>query len=229
MYEDRPEKDTPEAVRALLREYGGVTAHGWPIWRLVLAENCRMQCFGVMRHAPRVKDTSELDLRETAPERVEEGVFWLRRYPQTRGWILQRWFPPHVWGARQDWERQKAEDGVTRMRGKFPAQGDYFLMAGPWRSIEMAGDLRLPIQALNRAARDNPTNFETYFRQQLREERREQQEQIERFETTLEIYRRTEVLPILKSASPLAQRARNRVQQQIHLPSHLGASDAWGG
>lgn len=227
MYEDRPEKDTPPEIRQMLTEYGGKTAEGWPAWRLVLAQNCRMQCFGRMSHAPKVKDTSDLDLRELTPERTEEGSYWIPRY-RAKGWILQRWFPPHTWGTRQAWEQEKAHDGIHRLRGKYPENGDYFLLAGPWNSIDEAGDLRACIQQWNRAQMSNPNNFEVYFRQEMRRERREQQEEFDRFETTLEIYRKTEILPVLKGSSQAAQRVRNRIQQGLGQGKHLGACEAWG-
>lgn len=226
-HEDRPEKDTPQHIRNMLIEYGGRVPDGRPLWRLVLAQNCRLQCFGVMRHAPKVKDSSELDLRLVEPERVREGEFWVPRY-KSKGWILQRWFPPQTWGTKEFWEREKSEDGITRLRGKFPEHGDYFLMAGPWDSIEQAGDLRKPIQMLMREWNNQPTNYERYFRELLRQDHEEQQNAIERYETTLEIYRKTEVLPILKGTSQAAQRVRNQLQQSMGSTAHLGACETWG-
>ena len=45
MYEDRPEKDTPPSILKDLREYGGLSPDGQPIWRLVLAENVLLKYY----------------------------------------------------------------------------------------------------------------------------------------------------------------------------------------
>lgn len=226
-YDDTPEKDTPAAIRKMLAEYGGRAPNGGAAWRLVLAQNCRAQCFGIRRHAPQVADTSELDLRVVAPERVEEGSFWVQRY-KCKGWILQKWFPPTAWGSREDWEREKSEDGITRLRAKYPENGDYFMMAGPWRAIEDAGDLITEIQRCNRAQMKNPVSWDRYFADELRKDKQEREEEIRQYETTLEIYRKTQLLPVLKSASQAAQRVRNQIQASMGSSMHLGASEMWG-
>ena len=227
MYEDRPEKDTPEAISKMLAAYGGRVPDGRPLWRLVLAQNCRMQAFGVMRHAPKVADASELDLGEVQAERVEEGAFWIPRY-KLPGWVLQRWFPPQTWGTRAEWESHRAEDGVTRLRGKYPENGDYFTMAGPWDSIDAAGDLRAAVQIAVRFHAQSPTNFERYFRDELRKEKQERAEAIERYETTLEIYRKTDLLPVLKGTSRFAQKVRTEIQTRLGNAAHVGACEVWG-
>jgi hypothetical protein len=226
-YEDRPEKDTPAGVRKMLFEYGGRTPDGGPAWRLVLAQNCRIQCFGTMTHAPQAKDQTELDMRETKPDRIEEGAFWVRRY-KCKGWILQKWFPASTWGTREEWESRKAADGVTRLHGKYPENGDYYMMAGPWRSIEHVGNLIVEIQKVNRSQQKHPSNWDRVFREYLRQDREERESRIHEYETTLEIYRKTQILPVLKSTSSSAQRVRNEIQSGMGSGAHMGASEMWG-
>ena len=79
MYEDRPEKDTPDWIQADLREYGGVAqtarlSGAW-CWLKIAA----IRCFGTMNHI--AQDTSnwapDKKATDLVPDRIEEGEFWI--------------------------------------------------------------------------------------------------------------------------------------------------------
>lgn len=227
MYEDRPEKDTPFAIREMLRDYGGLAPNGLPIWRLVLAQNCRIQCFGQMNHLPVGLKLSECEDGDMQPERIEEGSFWVPRH-KSKGWILQRWFPASVWGARSQWESEKSRDGRTRMLAAYPAAGDYKMMCGPWTTIDAAGDLKASIREYNRSRQLLPVNWENYERAMCALEEHERQERIDEYALELEAAQASGIAPLLRSVSASAQDYRNRVSEETAGGVNLGASEKWG-
>lgn len=230
MYEDRPEKDTPEWLQAELREYGGLSPDGQPIWRMVLARNCRIRCFGTMNHVS--QDTSKLPefARPTdlVPDRIEEGEFWVPRY-KVNGWILQRWFPASAWGLKEKWESEKARDGRTRLLAAFPLRGDYMMMpCGPWNTIIEAGDLKGAIRCYNVQQRKNPANWQNHERALLAFEQQENQKQVGDYAEEIAAQHREVLAGTLRSVSESAQRFRNVVAKHTAGGVNLGASEKWG-
>jgi hypothetical protein len=230
-YEDRPEKDTPDEVQAALREYGGLSPDGQPIWRLVLAQNCRVRCFGTMNHvAPGVVENMPEDAKPTdiIPDRIEEGEFWIPRYT-VKGWILQRWFPASSWGTRQNWEGQRAKDGRTRLLAAWPQRGDYMMMpCGPFKSIESAGDLKAAIRCYNIQQRRNPVNWENYMRAQQALEEAERQQLADQYAEEIAAEHRLGYASVLRSVSESAQKVRNTISRSTAGGVNLGASEKWG-
>lgn len=240
MYEDRPEKDTPEWIQEELREYGGLSPDGQPIWRMVLARNCRIRCFGTMNHvsqdvanlADNVAGEEKADKwssqLENLVDRIEEGEFWVPRY-KVDGWILQRWFPASSWGLREKWESEKARDGRTRLLAAFPLRGDYMMMpCGPWNSITDAGDLKGAIRCYNVQQRRNPANWENYMAAQFAHEEHERQEMAEAYAEEIAAQHRITLGSVLRSASESAQKFRNVVSKHTAGGVNLGASEKWG-
>lgn len=230
MYEDRPEKDTPEWLQAELREYGGLSPDGQPIWRMVLARNCRIRCFGTMNHIS--QDTAALPefarATDVVPDRIEEGEFWIPRY-KVNGWILQRWFPASAWGLKEKWEQEKARDGRTRLLAAFPQRGDYMVMpCGPWQTIAEAGDLKAAIRCYNVQQRRNPANWENHTQAMLAFEEQERQQNADAYYEEMCAQHREVLAGTLRSVSESAQKFRNAVSKQTAGGVNLGASEKWG-
>jgi hypothetical protein len=233
MYEDRPEKDTPPSILKDLRAYGGLSPDGQPIWRLVLAENCRIHCFGTQNHISqgRLAEISKNDDPQQKgsfnPDRIEEGEFWVPRF-RKRGWILQRWFPAHVWGTRDKWESEKARDGRTRLLAAYPQRGEYMLMAGPWKTIAEAGDLHQAIRCYNVQQRNNPVNWPNHILTLAKFEEIERQEAADAYAHEISAQHRIGVASSLRTVSGAAQKFRNVVAQHTAGGINLGASEKWG-
>lgn len=230
MYEDRPEKDTPEWVQAELREYGGLSPDGQPMWRLVLARNCRIRCFGTMNHLSQKTEEMPEFARPTdlVPDRIEEGAFWIPRY-KIHGWILQRWYPASAWGARSQWESEKARDGRTRMLAAFPQRGDYMMVpAGPWKTIAEAGDLKAAIRCYNVQQRRNPVNWENHERAMLAFEEQERQQEVDAYAEEIAAQHREVLAGTIRTVSLAAQKFRNVVAKHTAGGVNLGASEKWG-
>lgn len=231
MYEDRPEKDTPQRILDELRAYGGESPNGQAIWRLVLAGNRRIHCFGSMNHIakgrmeaigddPQAKGSFTLD-------RTEEGEFWVPRY-RSDGWVLERWFPAHVWGTKDKWEGEKARDGRARLLAGYPQRGDYMMMAGPWPTIAAAGDLKAAIRCYNVQQRSNPANWANQIEAMARFEELYRQQAADNYAEEIAAQHREALAGVLRSASSAAQEFRNVVSQHTAGGVNLGASEKWG-
>jgi hypothetical protein len=231
VYEDRPEKDTPQHIQDELREYGGLSPDGQPIWRLVLAQNCRIHCFGRQNHIAvgRIEAITD-DTRPTdiVPDRIEEGEFWIPRF-KVKGWILQRWFPAFVWGSRQAWESERAQDGRTRLLAAYPQAGDYMVMpCGPWKTIAEAGDLRGAIRCYNAQQRANPANWENYMLAMTALEAEERKLAADEFAEELEAQHRLGFSGVLRTVSNAAQEVRNVISRATAGGMQLGSDTKWG-
>src|SRR5208282_2351070 len=203
MYEDRPEKDTPQNIIDELTEYGGCAPDGkTPIWRLVLAQNCRIHCFGrfnEIANRPIADDSRPTDL---VPDRIYEGEGWVPRYKKVKGWILQRWFPPSTWGTRESWEGQRAQDGRTRLLAAFPQAGDYKEMpVGPWKTIAEVGDLKAAIRCYNAQQRANPVNWTNWEQAWIALDALDRQRAADAFAEEGEARYRMGISPVLRTVS----------------------------
>ncbi len=230
MYEDRPERDTPPWIMEQLRVYGGESPNGQPIWRLVLAENCRIHCFGTLNHIQpgvieSISDTTRPN--DIVPDRIEEGDFWVPRYRQ-QGWILQRWFPASTWGTRAQWEGERAKDGRTQLLAAYPQCGDYMVMpCGPWRTLSEVPDLRAAIRSYTFQQESNPVNWDNHTKAMVAMEAYERQAEAEAFAEELEVQYRMAVSPVLRSSSKAAQRVRNQIAESVG-GVNLGSAEKWG-
>ncbi len=242
MYEDRPERATPQAVNDELLAYGLTSPDGQPIWRLVKAELCRVHCFGTRNHIQKGKleayendevqwnEKQEAEIKETRliePDRIEVGEHWIPRY-KFKGWVLQRWFPASVWGSRENWEGQRARDERTRLLAAYPSRGDYLMMAGPWPTILQAGDLKGAIRVYNLQQRSNPDNWANHLQAMTTFEKMERQQAADAYAEELAAQHRLGVGSVLRSVSSSAQKFRNIVAKHTAGGINLGASEQWG-
>lgn len=224
MYGDNAERATPRHIARLLEEYGGKTPTGLPAWRLVRAEDCRILCQGTIHHFPRGVETDV----NTVPLRIQGGQFLMPRYRDKAGWILQKWFPPSTWGTAEEWHSHRGDAGDTRLFvASFPSQGDYYMLGGPWGSIEAAGDLRPAILSWLRAQSTNPTDLESFVEGELTEDKYERQRVVERFKREMDAVLRTDVLNLLQSASVTAQSFRDQVAAETGTSAYLSASETY--
>lgn len=227
-----PSKDAPLALRKRLERFGGLNPYGKPNWRVVLAQNCTEICGGIFHNMP----DGELSIveegpdgkmyhREVKPESIEHhSMIEVPKYPH-EGWILEIWFPAHMWGSREDWASHRAEDGVTPLKGPYPEQGDYWMLAGPWGCAPEISDVENAIAQYRQARQSRPNNLAAHMRQKLKDqEERKLKLREERAQKYIE-YMTKEVMPLMKSSSLSAQRLRNQLAEDLKLHTHLAAGD----
>lgn len=219
-------RDTPRQVKRLLLEYGGKTPTGLPMWRLVRAGDCTIVCQGRVHHFPR---GVEIDIN-VRPTRISGGRAVMPRYrdiPRDH-WILQKWFPPAIWGSCYEWRAHRGEEIDTPILvEEFPAQGDYFMLAGPWRDWREAGDLAAAIRLYLLRERSRTRDAEAFIRMRMADEAHERARNLEHLER--EIARAdAQVTEMARTVSADAQRMREQMAAAAGLDGHLGASEAWG-
>lgn len=226
MYGDYAENRAPRAIQRLLVDFGGLTPTGLPMWRLVRAGDCRMMVQGTIHHIPAGMPLDP----DQPPERIQGGRFLLRRYPgiDVRHWILQKWFPPKLWGSAFEWEAHRAEtDDTPLFAQSFPSAGDYFFIAGPWVTPEAAGDLRAAIRVYMKQMATNPVDVEACIAAEMAMEVSERQQRLEALEEEINAAEAA-LNPMLKSVSRDAQNLRDAFAAGAGLSGHFGASEAWG-
>ncbi len=223
-----PETDAPKAVQEAIAKHGGkVPGQNRPMWRLVLAQNCRIVANGIMHEL----SDGEVACYAIGPDgkkyykqpqdRVTVGRVELPKYP-CEGWVLEKWFAPAVWGTPEEWKSHKSEDGSTIM-GDYPNQGDYWMLAGPFERMPELADLRQAIDMHIHAMNHQPTNYANVLQQTILDQETAREKRREKLEADLAYMRQNELVPVLKSGSLAAQRFRNQLNESTGDRSHLGA------
>lgn len=229
--------EAPKAVQKAITKFGGKNSYGQPLWRIVLAQDQLVKRGGVHMKWP----TGEIKTCgfekipdgkggyvyrqvpiEQHPESVTYGVLEVPKYP-VRGWVLERWFPPHVFGSKDDWMSAKAVDGLTPLFGEFPSRGDYFMVVGPLDELPELSDIENAIAMWEKQMSLRPTNTQAWFERELKEQRDAEEAAYEKMVAELTQYAKSEITPIFNTISTGAQAVRNEVQKSLGNQSHLGA------
>lgn len=226
-----PNTDAPLAIRRLVKNLAGVNPYGKPNWRVCLAQNVRATRGGVFHTMPNgdaalvgVGPKGEMYHEKVRPTRITSGYMEVPRYPH-RGWIMERWMPVHLWGSEESWCAHRGADG-TPMMGKFPKQGEYWMINGPFVKLPDWGDMENAIAHYECTQRLKPADLAMALKMQIKHELEEQVARLMRFEEELEQYRKSEILPVLRSTSLSAQGIRNELQKAVGETSHLPAGCA---
>lgn len=141
----------PRETERFLKRYGGTNPFGLPKWRLIVASDRMVKEAGVYRDWAEGLSTAEkgginftpnpdapgcnFQRYGNKPIRVVTEMREVRKYPQSEGWVLERWFPASTYGTQEEWYSYKAVDGFTSMLGPYPECGDYEFMYGSWQRV----------------------------------------------------------------------------------------------
>lgn len=228
MSASNPLTDAPRELQQAIRFHGGmVPGRDIAMWRLVLAQNCIVKASGILHQLP----TGEISCFAIAPDgkrvyekpadKISAGTFELPKYP-CDGWILEKWFPPEVWGSRDEWKSHRSEDGSTIM-GEYPSRGDYWMLAGPFERIPDLADLRQAIDMHRQTMATKPVDYANMLKQTILDQETAREQRRNKLEADLAYMRKNELVPVLKSGSLAAQRFRNKLNKSIGDRTHLGA------
>jgi hypothetical protein len=222
----------PQAISDALTKFAGRNEYDKTIWRCVVAETVTVMRGGVFVKWPS-GDTTTVKLEKRLvsgkwdgtyiqhhtpikPDESVEGVFEIPKYP-VKGWIMERWFPPHVFGSKVDWESVKGFNSNLPLFGEFPSRGDYWMLGGPWEKCPALGDLECAIQMWESQLLLKPKDFEMWMKMALKHEQDTAEAETRRLEKEIEQFVKSEITPIFKSTSLEAQRVRNEVSPNHHL------------
>ena len=224
-----PTNDAPKATQAAIARIGGNNPYGKPMWRVVLAQNCIVKRGGIQREL----DNGEQSIVTVGPggrvieskvhSSVTSGVLEVPRYNCADGWIVEKWFPASTWGTPDQWRSEKSADGMRILQEEYPAEGRYWMMMGPFDHIPDLGDLENAIAMHKESMQSQPSNYDAYFRQVMRDEEYARKKAKDKLVAELNYRRKNELVPVLKSTSLEAQRFRNQLTEQTGLREHLGA------
>lgn len=225
-----PEKDAPRAVTRRLTRFGGTNPYNEPLWRLVLADHRYDLRAGIFHRRPDGKtevfkqsfnaDGHVVMTHESAGrDTIEYGLHPVKKWP-CDGWVLERWYPNHVWGSREWWEDQRAADGITPILGEYPARGDYWMQAGPWPLMPDLDDIETAIAQWEWEMNNNPANLDLFLKSELATQQAEELKRQVAVEEELAAFVRAEIDPIWKSTTLEAARIRQDAARAAGQTSH---------
>lgn len=141
----------PKEITQFLRRFGGLNPFDKPKWRLIASEDRFVKESGVYRDwadGLSIAEKGGINFQpnpnapgcnfsryDNKPIRVVTEMREVRKYPQSDGWLLERWFPASSYGTTAEWYSYKAVDGFTPMLGPYPECGDYEFAYGPWARV----------------------------------------------------------------------------------------------
>jgi hypothetical protein len=220
-----PDKDAPREIRQLLLRFAGVNPYGKPNWRVCLAQHVMVKRGGVFHQLDGTRKTMFVPAPDgkryyqPISDRVTTGWMEVPKYPH-RGWIMERWFPAHTFGTKEQWEGHRSEDG-SPMMGPFPTEGGYFMVnQKPFPKMPEWSDLENAIAHWEREQRLRPENFAAALAQAVKDEQDDLVRRREKLEQELEEMRCSELLPVLRGTSLSAQRFRNQLAASVGDHSH---------
>lgn len=235
---DAADARTPSSIRNELGRYGGLNPYNRANWRIVLAEDRRELRGGVFKIMPSgdVKQTEfepvmrngkrvyRMHHTEVKPDKVLTGFHEVPKYP-VKGWILERWFPASKKGMnREEWESVKSSDGFTPMMGPYPAEGFYFMLAGPFSRIPEMEDLKTSISMHIRTEEAQPVSYQQMLLNEINADEEEKAKAYQKALDDLGHFYDSEVAPVLKGSSLGAGRIRNELAEQVGDRSHHGVA-----
>lgn len=225
----------PRGTQQFITRYGGKNPYGLSQWRLIVAADVMVKESGVYRDWSDGLATAEkgglsftpyseglgMQRYENKPIRVVTEMREVPKYPESEGWILEKWFPATAYGSREDWHSYKAADGFTPMLGPYPERGDYEFIFGPWPKVPSTDVLQGHISKYSagiNARRGTPESrareyLQRYQYQQNAAEERRKAEYMKMF--------RDELTP-MHSSSLAASRWRNEVAGRAGITEHIG-------
>jgi hypothetical protein len=213
----------PDSYKQRLLAFGGKNSYGRPLWRIVRAEHRTHVCGGTF-HEGKDGGTFEFlpngkfTISSLNPGHVTSGEQEVTMYTCGPGWILERWLPPHVWGTREDWNSQKADDG-SRLFGEYPSEGDYWMLDGPYDDLPPMSFLEKTIEVYEYCRNNQNQSFEALFARGIAKEKaRAEEKYLRMMDQVMSIGR--EVNQVLTSSSLEGQRLRQQAGKMRGDKSH---------
>jgi len=142
----------PASLQQFVTDFGGTNHNGVPNYRLVWAPSVRHKAYGAFTDWDDYLEPSErgglvqnddgtfAQTSQRAIRTVEE-MRWLETYPYDEGWILEKWYPRHMFGPPEVWKR-------APLLGPYPEYGRYVDCCNPIKHLPTVGQIENLIQAI---------------------------------------------------------------------------------
>ena len=142
---------------------------------------------------------------------------------ETQGWILERWFPAHLFGSPEAHYADVVPGTALPRRGPYPERGKYVMLTGPFPeepSIDFLQDFLSARQQWFETVRSQ--DIEAYIRQRCYDQqeaynRKRKKDLAESIARMLEASK-----SILLGSSLAAGRVRNAAAERAGIRSHVG-------
>lgn len=222
-----PLLSTPSTVTASLLSYGGKNPFGLPIWRIVQAQKHIVIRGGEWTDVDANDNPFLFDCngdRVALPPTVKSRQFGIMQQPlyPVRGWVLEQWFPAAMFGTREWWNSQVHESTKIPLLGPYPHEGEYWMLAGPWKKMPPLQFLKDTIAryewTMNKRADVDP---EIAMRDFVEEQRKAEERELDRYTEEREYAMRHIVQPMMRSTSLAASRYRQEVMRRCGGRSHV--------
>jgi hypothetical protein len=227
----------PRETERFLKRYGGVNPFGFPKWRLIVASDRMVKEAGVYRDwsdGLSIAEKGGLNFEpnpsapgcnfsryDNKPIRVVTEMREVRKYPQSEGWVLERWLPASAYGSPDEWFAYKAVDGITPMLGPYPECGDYEYQYGPWLHVPSIDVLERKISEYT-GKMSNRKGTPEQRAQEYMQRYQEQEELDEKKRKEEYALMMADHLSPMHSGSLAASRWRQGLAKNIGLGEHIG-------
>lgn len=138
--------ETPKVISDTLKRYKGDTPGGYPLYRLVHSASVYERIGGAWSdwdentpYADRGSISNVLDAQgnPTAAATPIRTVIEVRTVPtyshfDEQGWVLERWFPAHMFGSPEFHYSNVVAGTSVPLLGPYPERGKYVMLTGPF-------------------------------------------------------------------------------------------------
>lgn len=219
----------PPGLQDFLNLHGGKTPQGHPRYRLVWAPSVRHKSYGTFydwHEDTPVNERGGLEMDSEGtwgqvsnrPIRVVTEMRWVETYPDIEGWIVERWYPRHMFGDPAAWEK-------NRLLGPYPEAGMYVDCCNPMSRVPSVKLLENLVSAIEYKIANKQGTMEQRVAKRVAEiqANKEKQRLAARSVVTSKLH---EVTPIIFGSSLAAGRIResiaNRIRARGGKISHVG-------
>jgi hypothetical protein len=223
-------------IETLKRRQGTFGASRFPVWRLVWSENVMEKIGGEWQDWPdgvaisdrgAVSNILDQDGRPqpmATPIRVVTEVREIPAYSHLDrpGWMLERWFPPSMFGGEAAWYAEVVPGTTVHRLGPYPIDGRYVQRGGPFPQIPgmdfiedfISGDQK----AVETVMSMDP---QAYIKQQVYKAQ-EKDRKLSEHAIAENTARLIDSMSFLDSTSLSAGALRNKMAEKSGIRSHMG-------
>lgn len=216
----------PEHLQDFISRIGGKNPHGIPMYRVVRAESVHHKAHGEFYDWPEeatIQERGGLELNEdgkwgqisTKPLRVVTETRWVQTYPDKEGWLLERWYPAHMFGTREAWEKHS-------LLGPYPENGRYVDCSNPIPHLFTLQQVENVIQAIEYKIQNKRGSMENRILKRS-------QAILDAMEADKQKKKQAKLDQMKDASSPLwgsslaAGRLRTKLAERIGLREHVGS------
>ena len=226
-----------QVIRETLKRRSLDAPGGYPVFRVVRSEFVYEQVGGEWNDwdesvaiddrgvLSSVLDAHGMPIPKATPVRVVTEIRTIPTYcgMETQGWILERWFPAHLFGSPEEHYADVVPGTTLPKRGPYPERGKYMMLTGPFPEEPSIDFLQDFISSRERWFETvQSQEIEAYIKQrccdrQAAYDKKREKDLAESVARMMEASK-----SILLGSSLAAGRVRNAAAERAGIRSHVG-------